>query len=124
MSVMFNSLLARHIFLKYLVAALLSCEATWLPSACAETGFTVGTLGGSWGDGIHKAFIDTPKPAGPVSYLNAPYTVLNFSDKNLRRKRRIYASATEYNIGRELDSRERFSYLIASTSDRKSVLYL
>ena len=72
--------ISRRAVLRYSAAALAACELTGLPPAYAEASFTLGTSGGTWGDGIKKSFIETPgleaKANQRVSYLNAPTSVL------------------------------------------------
>ena len=71
---------SRRAVLGYSAAALVACELTGLPPAYAETSFTVGTSGGTWGDGISKSFVETPgleaQSNQRISYLNAPTSVL------------------------------------------------
>jgi putative spermidine/putrescine transport system substrate-binding protein len=72
--------ISRRSLLRYSAATLAACELTGLPAARAETSFTVGTSGGTWGDGIRKSFIEAPgleaKAKVHASYLNAPTSVL------------------------------------------------
>jgi len=71
---------SRRDVLKYSAAAIMLSEMTGMPSAHAEQAFTLGTSGGTWGDGIRKAFIEGPdfakKQDLQISYLNAPTSVL------------------------------------------------
>jgi putative spermidine/putrescine transport system substrate-binding protein len=71
---------SRRDLLRYSAAALLVCETTGMPPAFAEGAFTLGTSGGTWGDGIRKSFIDVPGFENrynlKVSALNAPTSVL------------------------------------------------
>lgn len=75
-----SSGISRRQVLQYSIAALAASELTGMPSAFAETVFTVGSSGGTWGDGIKKSFIDIPgldtKLNIRPSYLNAPTSVL------------------------------------------------
>lgn len=72
--------ISRRRVLRYSVAALAACELTGLPSAYAEGAFTIGTSGGTWGEGIAKSFIEIPglatKLNARTSFLNAPTSVL------------------------------------------------
>ena len=71
---------SRRDLLRYSAAALLVCETTGMPPAFAEGAFTLGTSGGTWGDGIRKSFIDVPGFESrynlKASALNAPTSVL------------------------------------------------
>lgn len=72
--------LSRRQALCYSAAALALCEFGGMPSAYAETAFTLGATGGTWGDGIRKSFIEIPQLDKKLdlkfSYLNAPTSVL------------------------------------------------
>jgi putative spermidine/putrescine transport system substrate-binding protein len=72
--------ISRRQLMRYSAATLAACELTGIPSVHAETVFTLGTTGGTWGDGIKKSFIDIPgldkKLDIRPSYLNSPTSVL------------------------------------------------
>lgn len=72
--------LTRRQLLGYSLATVVASEMIGMPSAYAESVFTLGTTGGSWGDGIKKSFIEIPeldKTLGSrPSYLDAPVSVL------------------------------------------------
>lgn len=71
--------LSRRQLLKQAAVLIVLSEMTGRP-VHAETTFTFGNLGGSWGDGMVKAFSDggrfTQKTKQTIQQLNAPYPVL------------------------------------------------
>jgi putative spermidine/putrescine transport system substrate-binding protein len=74
-----TEMLNRRQLLKQTAALIAFSELTGLP-VHAETTFTFGNIGGSWGDGMTKAFSDdgrfAQKTKQTVQQLNAPYPVL------------------------------------------------
>ena len=52
--------LSRRSAFRLAAATLAVCEFSGLPAAQAESNFTVGSSGGTWGDGIKQAFIGNP----------------------------------------------------------------
>ncbi|MYZ46438.1 extracellular solute-binding protein [Propylenella binzhouense] len=70
----------RRAVLKYGAASLAMMGAVAPRAAWADSQFTVGTLGGSWGDGIKKSFVPSLIQSGTLaaepSYLDAPYPAM------------------------------------------------